>query len=356
MLSALYACFCLPLRWQQWLVFGSAIPLAVFGNMVRIFMLVAGSLAWGTGFAVGTDENPSFFHEAAGFAVIAIVLAMEYLLGTLLIGAERKRRGSGIFREATRDSSPAAHETAQAAAGPRAVPAWRTTVFLGLALLMALIDWVVPPLALVPQSGVVMELPGEVRMAGAGAGKFYGFPAAVTPVERTLLPKDTEFARDNYTDFRGHNIFFSIVLSGVQQFTIHRPEVCLVGQGWVIDSHQDVPVMLDSGRALVVRNLLLHRQVIDARGQSHLLQAYHMYWYVTDGIATPSYLRRDWMTVWDRVFQNRDHRWAYIAVMSAITKPQRSDGFDGDQTVGMLGEFIRRVLPSVQKSEMPGPG
>jgi exosortase len=353
MLSALYAYFCLPRRWQQWTVFFSAIPLAVFGNMVRIFMLVAGSLAWGSSVAVGTDENPSLYHETAGFAVIAIVLVMEYLLGTLLMAVEKKRGRAGTSRESARLSPPAAPFPA----GQRKMPSpWCSAVFFGLALLMVLIDQIVPPLALVPQSGVAMELPGEVRMAGTDEGKFYGFPAAVTEVERSLLPKDTEFARNNYTDFRGHSIFFSIVLSGVQQFTIHRPEICLVGQGWVIDGSQDVPVALDSGHTLVARNLLLHRLVIDPQGQSHVLQAYHMYWYVTDGIVTPSYIGRDWSTVWDRVFHNRDHRWAYVAVMSAITKSQRSDGLDGEQTIAMLAEFIRRIVPSVQKSEMPAGG
>jgi hypothetical protein len=106
----------------------------------------------------------------------------------------------------------------------------------------------------------------------------------------------------------------------------------------------------------VARNLLLHRLVIDPQGQSHVLQAYHMYWYVTDGIATPSYIGRDWTTVLDRVFHNRDHRWAYIAVMSAVTKSQRSDGLDGPQTMAMLAEFIRRIVPSVQKSEMSAGG
>jgi exosortase/archaeosortase family protein len=351
MLSALYAYFCLPHRWQQWTVFASAIPLAVLGNIMRIFMLVAGSLAWGAAFAVGTDENPSAYHEAAGFAVIAIVLVMEFGLGTLLVAVGGKGTArADVFREAE-GTFPAAREAHPSRKRPTA---WRGAVFLGLALLMAAIDWIVPAPVLAQQSGVAMDLPSEVPMTVPGASKFYGFPARVTEVERTLLPKDTQFARDNYTDFRGHNIFFSIVLSGVQQFTIHRPEICLVGQGWMIDGYRDVPLTLASGRTLRVRNLLLHRQILDSRGQPHTVQAYHMYWYVTDGIATPSYLERDWITVWDRVVENRDHRWAYIAVMAAITKSQRTDGLDGDQTIGMLGDFIRRILPSVQKSEMPG--
>jgi hypothetical protein len=186
--------------------------------------------------------------------------------------------------------------------------------------------------------------------------KFYGFPAPVTDVERRLLPKDTQFARNNYTDFRGHTVFFSVVLSSLLQFKIHHPEVCLVGQGWVIDSQQDEPIALESGRTLWVRKLLLHRQQLDREGHPHLVQAYHMFWYVTDGLATLSYAEREWVTLRDRTLHNRDDRWAYIAVMSAITQPDRADGLNGEQTIQLLKDFIRRILPAVQKSEMPGPG
>jgi exosortase len=352
MLSALYAHVCLPRTWQRWSVFLSAIPLAVFGNLVRLFMLVAGSLFWGTAFAVGTNENPSFYHLAAGFAVVAVMLALEYLLGTGLVLAGRKwgtNESSRAVAQA-RGSPPA---TAEEIAPTRQ----RSGVFFGLTLAMVALGWVTLPPATMTEGGVAMELPDEVQMGGEdGLAKFYGFPAPVTEIERRLLPNDTQFARDNYTDFRGHTVFFSVVLSSLLQFKVHHPEVCLVGQGWVIDGQRDEPIALASGRTLWVRNLLLHRQQLDREGHPHLVQAYHMFWYVTDGMTTLSYVKREWVTVRDRTLRNRDDRWAYIAVMSAITQPDRVDGFNGEQTIQMLKDFIRRILPTVQKSEIPGPG
>ena len=63
-----------------------------------------------------------------------------------------------------------------------------------------------------------------------------GRPQAVTAVERDMLPPDTGFSRTLYFNHRdpAKQVFLSIVLSGRDRTSIHRPELCLVGQGWTI--------------------------------------------------------------------------------------------------------------------------
>jgi exosortase len=84
MISALYANLMLPRLWQQWVVFLGAVPLTVIGNLARVLILIAGSILFGSSFAIGTYENPSSFHEGAGFMVYAVALGLEFTLGTLL--------------------------------------------------------------------------------------------------------------------------------------------------------------------------------------------------------------------------------------------------------------------------------
>ena len=84
MISALYANLMLPKLWQQWVVFLAAVPLTVIGNLSRVLILITGSILFGTPFAIGTFENPSTFHEGAGFMVYAVALGLEFALGTLL--------------------------------------------------------------------------------------------------------------------------------------------------------------------------------------------------------------------------------------------------------------------------------
>ena len=229
-------------------------------------------------------------------------------------------------------------------------PVWRSLVVLLIGMLIGLIYWLNPPLTLPPQSGVIMQLPDYVR---AGNG-FIGSPAAVSPAERHILPPDTEFARKLYHDFPGHGdeIYCSIVLTGAMQQSIHRPEICLVAQGWNIINQEYIPIQLKSGHTLVVCNLTI-RTVAEYGGQPVTVTAYNMYWFVGENITTPSHLERTFLTSWDRIAHSRAHRWAYITVLARITDNLRPHGLDAAQTRTMMLDFIRTVVPAFQKDEMP---
>jgi len=84
MFSALFGYLFVPRLWQQWTIFLSAFPLAIFGNLARVIMLVLGSIFFGSAFAVGTGDNPSWFHESCGFLVYGVALGMELALASLL--------------------------------------------------------------------------------------------------------------------------------------------------------------------------------------------------------------------------------------------------------------------------------
>jgi EpsI family protein len=335
-------------RWQQWTIFLSVIPLVIVGNVVRILMLVVGNIRWGTAFALGTNTDPSWFHEACGYAVFVVVLGLECLFAFLLIAGEKRRSNqSRTPSGADRPSSPVSEATSVGA-----VPLWRSAVILGLFSIMMITWWTSPPLYLPSQAGVLMTLPDQVTVPELTGGHFSGLDAPVSEAEHTLLPKDTEFSRKNYDDFHGHTVFFSIVLSGLQQYTIHPPQICLVAQGWKIVKEEDVPIQLKSGHELVVRNLSIQRDSIGDDQQHHLIQAYYMYWYVADGVTTSSHAMRNWISSWDRIFHNHDHRWAYVIAMSPITESTRPDGLDSGQTREMLTNFIRQIVPTVQISEL----
>jgi EpsI family protein len=339
MFSSFYCYFFLPRTWQKWVVFPSTFLFAITGNIFRIVMLVIGCLLWGTDFALGTNDVPSHYHEGCGFAVFVVGLSLECLFGSLLI-----RYGGGVSKKA-----PDGPETA---ATP-IIPAWRDATVFAFAAVMYLLILVTPPILLPKEPGVVMELPDEVKLPSLDGGHFYGSQAPVSDAEHRMLPKDTEYARKNYDDFHRHQIYFSIVLSGLQQYTIHPPEVCLVAQGWTIVRHDDIPIKLDSGNELMVRNLSLERSETDSLGGVHPRKAYYMYWYVADGITTASHLERNLRSSWDRVVHGRDHRWAYVIAQSYITDSVYPNGLNADQTREMLTAFIRQIVPTFEKSEIP---
>lgn len=84
MVSVLAAYVCLDKAIPRILVFLGAIPLAIIGNAVRIILLVLATEHFGASFAIGTEENPSWFHMGCGYLVYIIALGLMFGLITFL--------------------------------------------------------------------------------------------------------------------------------------------------------------------------------------------------------------------------------------------------------------------------------
>jgi hypothetical protein len=249
-------------------------------------------------------------------------------------------------------ATPVAGETPPGAQSPLTpdnldkVPLWRCTAILLLTTLVGLAYWFNPPVNIEPQAGVIMNLPVLV-------GNYFGKQGEISQVELDILPKDTEFARRYYDDDHGHQIQCSIVLSGAEQRSIHRPEGCLVGQGWTIIGQDNIPIPLLSGHKLVARRLTLERQMAGQNNEPITVRAFYVYWFVGENVTTPSEIRRVLLSNWDRVVHNRAHRWAYVSFFSMITDNLRPDGLNPAQTQAFLVDFAKQIVPTFQISEMP---
>lgn len=190
-----------------------------------------------------------------------------------------------------------------------------------------------------------MDLPYRIA-------SYWGSREEISIAEKLVLPPDTIIERKVYDSMTGDKILCSIVLSGVERRSIHRPEICLPGQGWTIRTSTVVPVKLDSGKTLYVKQLLLDRDVPVGPGRTQKIQSIYYYWFVGNKITTPEHYIRVFYSSWDLLAHNINHRWAYVIVTSLVTKTVRSDGKNLEETESMLKDFIRMVVPKFQKSEM----
>ncbi len=91
MISAVYGYITLKRWWNVAILFAMAFPLAVAGNFIRILMLTFGTLAFGSEFAIGTIDNPSWFHMLAGFVVFGVALAGMLAIGKILRSTEKTK-------------------------------------------------------------------------------------------------------------------------------------------------------------------------------------------------------------------------------------------------------------------------
>jgi hypothetical protein len=213
-----------------------------------------------------------------------------------------------------------------------------------------------------PKGGDEAGVPAELPMV---AGGFVGESEAPSDKERELLPADTIIIKRLYRT-PGRAIadrdlaHVSLVIAGNDSRSIHRPEVCLDGQGWTITDSTVREVKLISGEILRVRDLAIQREVLLADGSKLPLRAHYVYWFVGDDISTPSNLERQLLSLRDSVLRNVNHRWAYPSVMARVTDnltPQQSGERlrSDEETVTMILSLIRSLAPHLQKGEMPHP-
>lgn len=209
------------------------------------------------------------------------------------------------------------------------------------------------------EAGLRLELPGRV-------GEWYGTTGEVSRSEKEILPEDTEFAKMDYRR-QGRSgavggsdhVHCSIVLSGRDRTSIHRPEVCLVGQGWNIDASSERKISLRNDVDLSVRCLELSRGSEEG-SDGMLVRGLYYYWFVGSDATTADHLERILLTAKANVIDNRNPRWAYVSVLAGIplANGQAEAAADGntqsfEQTAAMLENFVARVTPEFQTAFAP---
>jgi EpsI family protein len=229
---------------------------------------------------------------------------------------------------------------------PPQIPLWRSLLLLVLGCCTILACLITPAPKTGAEPGVNMNLPAAIS-------GYTGHPESISEAERVILPPDTEFARKSYVSPEGDRILCSIVLSGAEKRSIHRPEICLPGQGWTIKSGEVWPIKLPSGRTLQTMKLMLTRPVQASPNVTIPVNSYYIYWFVGRNKTTPHHWQRILWTSWDRIAHGINHRWAYVIVTSLITDNLAPGGKDPAQTLALLESFIQNTVPYFQKDERP---
>ncbi len=312
-LSALVGYLGLRSNWRRGAVFLLALPLTVVGNVVRISAVVfAGE--W-----IGQNAG-ELVHDWAGFVVFLIVLggvqaAVQWLAqrespgGVVAIPARGEMNQLGV-RRAVEVSAIVAVSTLLVGVGVRKLDA----------------------LSLRGAAGVPLAADG-INPAGLPlflGTDWIGQAAEVSEVERELLPADTGYARMTYVslDDRRRQVFVSVVLSGQDRTSIHRPELCLVGQGWTILDQAETTFAVGGVGQLPAAMLWLRRDVVDGRGHIDEVPGLFSYWFVGRDQIETSTVGRLWQTAVNRLRLKPD-RWAYVVVQTTVLPGETEDAAQG---------------------------
>ena len=296
--------------WRRILLFALSIPYAFVGNVIRIFTIIIVAELFG-------QKAGTLVHEWFGFIIFIIVLGLAMLTVSLLCRylPESEKKGEDLINSRPEDSD----------SGIKAVIPFTgvgTTVLIITLLLSSLFT------AILTRRIDAISHNGKCGIALAGnevdpvpfpsmlnidwAGREY----PVSEVEKDNLPPDTGFSRKSYVNLLHpeQEVKISIVLSGKDRSSIHRPELCLVGQGWTIKDNfsHNFKVSKMKGGLLPATVLRVEHSVNSADGTEVLIPALFAYWFVGADTVVPTHGERLFHMARERLFGFNVNRWAYV--------------------------------------------
>jgi len=191
-------------------------------------------------------------------------------------------------------------------------------------------------------------IPGSVRVLVDLPEKVLDFESKEieqSAIVTNTLPRDTSYGQRLYRAPDGFEVLLNVVMMGTDRTSLHKPEFCLVGGGWRIDSSEELTIPVSQPHPYqlpVIRKTVSKRDILN--GQPISLGGVYVYWYVADqaisGDATGSE-RMWWMAknlLWTGVLQ----RWAYVTCFTVCPSGAEATAYN------RLQQFIAAAVPEFQ--------
>ena len=161
-----------------------------------------------------------------------------------------------------------------------------------------------------------------------------------TEVTTNTLPKDTSFGTRLYTASDGFQISLNAVMMGTDRTSIHKPQYCLLGQGWNMGEtrREWVPVAKPHPYSLPVVSIR-NSKTVEQNGEKVPLGLIYVYWFVADRAMTANHLQRMWWMATHMLRHGELQRWAYVSC-SAVCRPGQEDA-----TFARISQFIGAAAP-----------
>jgi hypothetical protein len=196
-------------------------------------------------------------------------------------------------------------------------------------------------------------LPGSQNLEVLLPPELPGYKSEALPqaeIVTNQLPPDTSYGQRIYTGDDGFQALANVVLMGSSRSSIHKPQICLTGQGWNINDAvscvKQVPLAKPLAYDLPVMRLIASRQG-QLNGQKITEQGVYVYWFVDEDRYTPFHTQRYLWTAQDVLLKSQLDRWAYIAFFSVCAPGQE------DATFERMKKLIAAAVPEFQLVPKP---
>ena len=319
--------------WKRAVMMALAAPLAVAGNVARITTVIILAEAFGHKAGAAAETN-------LGYVTFAVAIGLMFLAGWLM-------------RE--KAAPPVTLGRAERPVGQPTPPLVGPALIAAL-LLMALAGGAIYQL----QTRQTLGRPGVLAEPQAGSPRWRiplpeqvaGMTSQEVPaaeVELSALPADTSIGKRLYTATNGAPLLLQVVLMGRDRTSIHQPQYCLTGQGWLIEQTEEVrlPVAGPQPHEIPALKLTASKVFTTESGQRVPVRAIYVYWFVADGALTAHRSQRlRWMAE-ELLKTGTLQRWAYVACFAQCLPGEE------DKTFARVKEFVAEAVPEFQRSPAP---
>ena len=170
------------------------------------------------------------------------------------------------------------------------------------------------------------------------------------------LPADTSYGQRIYFDRANPNdwLQMNVVLMGADRTSIHKPQYCLEGAGFHINTAATTETTIRVERPqpydLPVIKLVSTKQGTDTNGQPVTIRGVYVYWFVADDALSgeASGRERMWWMARNLLTTGVLQRWAYISCFAVCLPGQEDAMFEH------LKKFIAAAVPEFQLVPKPG--
>lgn len=159
------------------------------------------------------------------------------------------------------------------------------------------------------------------------------------------LPADTCYGQRRYTAPDKFSTVANVVLMGEDRASMHKPQFCLTGAGWSINSTEvvQIPVEQPAPYDLSVIKLTLSG-TFTQEGRQIQAGGVYVYWYVTDKGMSADPSGKDYMWSMARRLLTTGvlERWAYITFFTPCTPGQENETYE------RMKKLIAAAVPEFQ--------
>lgn len=351
-LTAAYGYFAQKTLLKKWGLFFCCVPIAVIGNLARIFSIAL------VAFCCGQEIATGFYHDYSGFVVFIIgVLVMMWASALISKIGVKKKDGPPDQTEKSSEPPPPQEPVYE----PETVARKRVCIsrthfpfkemtIVPLMLLLTISSHYLLKMMPVPQEepsdfivDVLPSLPGYRNFypwycQNEQCDEVVEVPSSeeiptVCPrcggtdmqrmslAEGVVLPTDTGFRKCNYYSDSGAVFQISVIINGQSRQSIHRPEVCLPAQGFAMENGHVEKFDLGEGHFLDMHCVDLRMQ--NSTSNFRMGQGY---FFVSPDHDVADHWSRQLISIFDRAFMDKMTRWAMVTVFcgeSLTSTPER---------------------------------